>query len=236
MSDDELSALSRQVQRLVDVHEISNLMSRMVYLGERWDYEGMLLCFAQHTPGVTVEIGRRGVFEGIDGARRTLVEIGRLMDRGHAAGMREAFPDLTIADDAHVGRQENQAIATPLIEVAGDGQTAKGLWSSPVSQTQFDPGVGKPAAYWLWIRYAVDFVREPDGWRIWHFHLIPRFRTPFERSWVEASATPLRPPPGLPEPDRPTTEYFDSYEVTQGPKDVPQLPEPYDTFDHTFSY
>jgi hypothetical protein len=236
MSNDDLEQLALTVQRLQDVHEISNLMSRLVYLGERWDYEGMLACFAQATPGVTVEIGRRGVFEGIDGARRTLVEIGKLMDRGHAAGMREVFPDLEIADDAHVGRQENQAIGTPLIEVAGDGQTAKGLWSTPASQTQFHHGTGKPAAYWLWIRYAVDFVREPLAWRIWHFHLIPRFRTPFEQSWVESSTVRLQPPPDFPKPDRPTTEYFDSYEMTLPVKDVPRPPEPYQTFDETFSY
>lgn len=236
MSDDELKELAAQVRRLQDVHEVTNLMSRLVYLGERWDYEGMLACFAQETPGVTVEIGRRGVFEGIDGARRTLVDIGRLMDRGHAAGMREAFPNLDVVDEAHVGRQENQAIGTPLIEIAGDGKTAKALWSTPGSQTQFDPRAGKPAAFWLWIRYAVDFVREPAGWRVWHFHLIPRYRTPFEQSWVETSSVPLKAPPGFPEPDRPTTEYFDSYEVTHPVKGIPRLPEPYQTFDDTFSY
>ena len=236
MSNDELEKLALAVQRLQDVHEISNLMSRLVYLGQRWDYESMLACFAQETPGVTVEIGRRGVFEGIDGARRTLVEIGTLMDRRHASGMREAFPDLQIADDAHVGRQENQAIGTPLIEVAGDGRTAKGLWSTPVSQTEFDGASGKPAAFWLWIRYAVDFVREPAGWRIWHFHLIPRYRTPFGQSWVEPPTVPMKAPPGFPEPDRPPTEYFDSYEMTLPVKNVPRLPEPYQTFDKTFSY
>jgi hypothetical protein len=235
MSSEEFDRLARMVQRLHDVHEIQNLMSRLVYLGERFDYEGMLACFAVDTPGVTVEIGRRGVFEGPEGARTTLVEIGRLMDAFHAAGMREAFPDLDVADD-RVGKQENQALATPLIEIAGDGRTAKGLWSAPASQTEFNRSAGKPGAFWVWIKYAVDFAREEHGWRIWHFHLIPRFRTPFERSWVETSAVPLQPPPGFPEPDRPPTEYFDSYELTNAPKEIPRLPEPYETFEETFSY
>ena len=53
------------------------------------------------------------------------------------------------------------------MELAGDGKTAKGLWYSIAQETEAQPdGTGK--ALWMPEKIAVDFVKEKDGWKIWH--------------------------------------------------------------------
>ena len=59
---------------------------------------------------------------------------------------------------------------TPIIEVAGDGKTAKGTW--------YSPGIGLSARIngtevsyggtFFWEKYGADFVKENGEWKIWH--------------------------------------------------------------------
>jgi hypothetical protein len=59
---------------------------------------------------------------------------------------------------------------TPIIEVAGDGKTAKGTW--------YSPGMGLSAhingtnvtygGTFFWEKYGADFMKENGEWKIWH--------------------------------------------------------------------
>lgn len=53
-------------------------------------------------------------------------------------------------------------ITTAVVELAGDGQTARGLWTCIGQETV--PG----KAMWLLGKVAMDFVRENGAWKIWH--------------------------------------------------------------------
>ena len=241
---DTLAEVKKIAQRALDVHEVQNLMSKHTYLYEAGMYEEMLGQFARKTPDVTVEIANWGVFEGFEGARKMIVEQWQMFERMHSEGMKKAFPGEITHN--RMGMLDTQALGSPVIEVAGDGKTAKGLWSAPSTQTQFSGLLGKPEAAWAWLKFAVDFVKEDGEWKIWHYHLCPLFRTSFNKSWVESS---LEPPPApasegedspspfkSPKPDRPTTEYYNAYSLTTAPKYIPRPPEPYETFGETFSY
>jgi SnoaL-like domain len=57
----------------------------------------------------------------------------------------------------------------PIIEIAGDGQTARGAWTALVVVASGDATGGSRS----WQRYGVDFIRTPAGWRIWHLQLRP---------------------------------------------------------------
>ncbi|MBR1780627.1 MAG: nuclear transport factor 2 family protein, partial [Oscillospiraceae bacterium] len=65
-----------------------------------------------------------------------------------------------------VGPFKVEPLYNPLIEVAGDGKTAKGLWSCQGAHNEV--GTAGPVANWTWGYFAADFIREDDGWRIWH--------------------------------------------------------------------
>lgn len=89
------------------------------------------------------------------------------------------------------------AITTPVIEIAADGNTAKGVWISPGHKTC--PIQGEIYPNWSWGRYAVDFIKEDGQWKIWHLHVLTTFRTPLNQSWVESA---LKKPEFLPEDDK----------------------------------
>ena len=60
-------------------------------------------------------------------------------------------------------------LATPCIQVAGDGKTAKVTWASP----GFEADCGKNVmdgsdhmAVWCWGKYGVDFIKNPKDRRM----------------------------------------------------------------------
>jgi hypothetical protein len=129
-------------------------------------------------------------------------------------------------------------LTTPIIEVAGDGQTAKGMWYSPGQVTEVSSD-GKPSANWIWEKYGVDFVKEDGAWKIWHIHMYTDFFTQVGKSWTDETAdAPMgvgQPPVAIPRPDK-EEETYKVYSMTQVPQDAPRMPEPYYTFSETFSY
>jgi hypothetical protein len=62
---------------------------------------------------------------------------------------------------------------TPVIEVAGDGKTAKGIWYSiglAVNGNVSTDGQTSISTGWMWEKYAVDFAYEDGKWKIWHLY------------------------------------------------------------------
>lgn len=56
---------------------------------------------------------------------------------------------------------------TPLLRIAGDGRTARGLWYC-IGQETRPNGDGSAQGWWIYQTMGVDFVKEAAGWRIWH--------------------------------------------------------------------
>jgi len=220
-------------------------MSKESYLFEAGMHEERLALVAQKTRGVTIEWGARGVFEGIEGARRTMVDIENGFKKFHAQLMKKAFPEVNFPDETS-GMLETSLIGTLVIEIAGDGKTARGVWMSLMAALGTEHGKEKPVAVWVWWKSAVDFVKEDGEWRIWHYLKNPLFATPYSKDWVENSLNmPPIPTPGTGKPllsghggnpDRLTTKLYDPYRITRIPKLQPEPPEPYETFDMTTSY
>jgi hypothetical protein len=62
---------------------------------------------------------------------------------------------------------------TPVIEVSGDGKTAKGIWYSiglSVNGNVSAEGQTSVSTGWMWEKYAVDFAYEDGKWKIWHLY------------------------------------------------------------------
>jgi hypothetical protein len=208
-----------RLARLEAVHEIQNLMGRMQYYIASGDSPKNLELFALKTPGVSAEIGDRGVFEGAAGLKKIYVGIHGLLNGDRMGGLIEH--DLT----------------TPVIEVAGDGKTAKGVWTCPGVQSSPDPQTDELQAYWIWVKYKADFVQEDGQWKIWHFKVYANFVTPFDEGWVKCPdpaaklAGGAAPAPGSEEfpADRPTT-YHRPYDPKKITGTEPAPPEPYKTW------
>lgn len=233
------SDMEADIRYLKDIHEIQNVMSRHEYYHTAGLHQEELeQIWAQKTPGVSWESGDLGRFEGIDAIWKIYVDGKRMLGEMNLKGMRKLFPD--IADEEKnrfIGTMNVHMLTTPIIEVAGDGKTAKGVWMSPGHVTQLLGG--KLTACWMWEKYAVDFVKEDRKWKIWHFHVYTDFMTPYERSWIENSLGPRQAPafpPDFPKPNRPSVSDYSQYSPFTVPKNEPRPPEPYETFNETFSY
>lgn len=161
-----------------------------------------------------------------------------------ASLLQKRFPDklgsLNEEELYGIGPFKVRPLACPVIEVASDGETAKGLWCCQGAYNEI--GVSGPMAYWTWGYFAVDFVREQGGWKIWHLQYLNDIDAICGQSWgkpqEEYPALPEFAPLGefkMPEPNVPATlrEY---YSPRRPLTPAPRIPEEYDTFSETFSY
>lgn len=211
----EFEELKREAGLLRARGEVANVFGRYQYAHAAIDDELHLrTLWAREQEEVTAEFGNSGVFVGIENISRYF--------------------------EARAGRNPGKmichAITTPVIEVAGDGKTAKGLW---IATGHVTTASGGPE--WVWQRYAIDFARESDGWKIWHFRSFELFRSPYYEDWVsfakkrdeaETAASNMR----LDRPpfQRPGRGYW-RYSPDAAAEPIP-VPEPYGSFEETFSY
>jgi len=138
--------------KVVALNEIQNLMGRYDHQGTLRGEGTLADLFALNTEGVS------------------------WLTPGGPVGleaMRARFSDPD--EDRRPGILHMHSMFSPVIEVAGDGQTAKGVWDS------FGPSINGPddIGAWLWVKYAVDFVKEQGKWKIWHLQVFPVFNTKF---------------------------------------------------------
>lgn len=131
-------------------------------------------------------------------------------------------------------------LSTAVIEVAEDESSAKGLWCCFGSKAEVS-SCG-PTSSWLCGYYAVDFLWENDQWRIWHMQYVLDVDCTCGRSWGREEE---------PYPDRPEFEVLRNVRVAEPTvrvtlrelytpervlAEAPRLPEPYESFDRTFTY
>lgn len=131
-------------------------------------------------------------------------------------------------------------ISCPIIEIAEDGKTAKGLWYCQGARA--DVKSCGPTSSWTWGYYAADFVREGDEWKIWHLQCVNDVDSTCGQSW----GRPLTELPDLPEfaalkdyemPAMTVTEILrEPYHPKRPLTPSPRIPEQYSTFAETFSY
>lgn len=209
-------SLEERVQRLEDIQQIQNLMARYEYWHTVGMHQNVVDMYAKKTPGVSVEIPHLGKYEGPEGIRRFWIGAN--------------FQTDTKRDGVLIVH----TLTTQVIEVAGDGKTAKGVWISPGLES--GPFGGEMNAVWSWNKYGVDFVKEDGEWRFWHFHLYRIFKTPYDKSWVEV---PYNPPPPQTDPDKKPdkpSSYDWVYSPTAVTENIPEPPAPYETWDDTKAY
>jgi len=139
-----------------------------------------------------------------------------------------------------VGPFHVHPLGSPVIEVAEDGRTAKGIWHCMGAYA--DVKAEGPTSNWLWGYYAGDFILEDGGWRIWHLLYLRDVDRTCGQSWGEDDAVPEALPEfaelsefSLPAPtvEKNLRELYSPRRPFTAP---PRIPKPYATFADTFSY
>jgi hypothetical protein len=137
-----VKACQREIERLQAVNEIQNLMSQYEYLHMTNRLPDVIKLYAKK-PDVRVSIKEMGYWEGPDAPERAW---------GIGPGSGRNF----------AGEMGIHPTTTPMIVVAGDGKTAKGIWIGTGFVASVDGKTKQPIANWEWDRYGVDFIKE-DG-------------------------------------------------------------------------
>ena len=234
------------IQRLHDVHRIENVMAKHVYFhAAAKHHEELDAIWVQKTAGPHFA-QNQGYYIGMESLRSYYGDLNLTMQRQQLEALHERHPEVEVIDEnMGAGLFQIHPLTTQIIEVAGDGQTAKGIWYSPGAVGGSNKR-GEITMLWMWERYAVDFAKEDGEWKIWHLHTYTDFGTPVGTSWADSTTDSMvgtgvggEDGPGsgfeLPKPDREVVEYH-PYSYRQVPQMLPQMPEPYWTFTETFSY
>ena len=232
----------QKLSRWEDTREIKNLVGRMSTDYVLKEERSMLARYWSAREDICL-----GVNEGWFSGRSAVAEYYAGQEAriaAESAMIQAAFPkelgDKTAEQVHGVGMIDYKPVDTGVIEVAGDGQTAKGLWMIRGSYSKLT--AGGPVAYWEWSWLAIDFVREAGEWKIWHQQYLREIDRPCGYPWVgEEHAFPPRDEfagaedireaaPNVAAPLRET------YSAHRPFTPSPEVPVPYDTFAHTFSY
>ena len=208
--------LEQRLERREARDEVANLMGKYVFYRMGGDVKAAATLFAR-LDDTEIEMPM-GIYTGKDAAHRC-------MEIDHAE------------DATALGGMTIHNISTPVIEVAADCRTAKGVWISPGIATATLPN-GKKKGLWAWLRYKCDFIRMDDGqWKIWHMHKYGLFTVPTDKSWTDDDPMACmrermgdKPPaPHRTSADRKPERRYE-YRADAAPELLPEPPLPYDSW------
>jgi hypothetical protein len=223
-----------RIERLEAAREIQNVMSQYVYMHIAGLHRESTRLFTAKRDDAKIEM-MWGIYEGKDAAYRCYA-VDHLKLEGEGEKRR--------------GRMQVHALTTPLIEVAGDGQTARAAWIASGHETA--AGGGKAIASWAWCKYGADFLKEDGKWKIWHLHVYGMFMTDYSKPWTEVTGpigshnefmelmpgvtlVPGEPPAFKFSTDRPSSGGWEYRTDALYPFDQPLPPQPYETWDDSMS-
>ena len=216
-----------------DTTAIANIMGAFTFLNCYKQHKRQFENWSHNEPTITLNDGK---YVGYEAVKAFFVDYHEAQTRWANETMRKLFPE-ELGDKSDeeiwaVGSNTVLNFTTPLIEVAFDGQTAKGMWYVYGSTTEvYSTG---PKAAWNFGRCAVDFVKEDGVWKIWHMTMFTDIQCPVGGNWGKDKMYPHE---GVEIPEPTVKEhYYTGYGEDFLSLVEPPLPEPYDTFSNTFSY
>lgn len=172
MNNISLEQVLLEVKRTQAYIQIQNLIGRYEALHSASRQAETCELFAKKTPGGKL-IFNGHIYKGYEGVKL------------HYLGfMADAEQDLSGKIYAH-------EVMTPVIEVAGDAQTAKATFAT----FGFETGTkadGTRLSCWTYGRYAADFIIEDGKWVIYNLDFHTYFNTPFDGpGWGEKPDVPM---------------------------------------------
>ncbi|MCD8143787.1 MAG: nuclear transport factor 2 family protein [Oscillospiraceae bacterium] len=224
-----------QIRRIWDVEDVKTLMHKRVFLqtGDRRAEELATMWVSDPELQKTASYGSNwGYYVGMD-------EITKYYVTNHAAALEEQAK-ANGAAEINLGNMYAHPLTTGLVELALDGKTAKGIWYT-IGNEAMALSDGTSHVQWMLGKVAADFVREADGWKIWHLvvsidvdceagHNYGEY--PVYEDWSANSSNPVRKEFGTPTVEMLTHDvtfnWWDDY--------PPMPPKNYETFTDEISY
>jgi hypothetical protein len=223
--DDEITELTKRLEkvnhriaRAQAVSACENLMDKYQIYHMRGMRTEETELFALKTPGACVEM-LWGIYDEPEGVLKWKRSEG--YEKPPQKGM---FP--------------LHCMTTPIIEVAADGETAKGLWLMMGAESGKMPGEDEVRANWAAGQFAMDFIKEDGEWKIWKYNTTGLVYSPFDKGWHRENGIPKfmleADRPEWEKPDRPAS-YPWMAQVGDYFEDIPPIPLPYETWDDSLA-
>lgn len=176
--------------------------------------------FALDEPDVSIEPSDAGVLIG-------------------AEKVRELYEKTFFIPDIR-GNMLRHNFTNQVIEVAKDCKTAKGLWWS-VGYQSVKHGDDGLRPVWCFSNWAFDFIRKPEGWKIWHLHCYQVVKCDAQKLWTNDYkdwTSHLQPDVNACNNamiekklrEHLETTYFNPWTPEAIQEAIPACPEPYDTW------
>lgn len=222
------------MQRAWDVYEIKNLMGRHVYYHAYNQHDREMEELWPRLPEnrSTASFGQNWGYQvGYDLIWHNYVDVNEKNNIKELQARQRKEPDLPITQENYMlGGMVMHCLTAPLVEVAADGKTAQGMWYAP-GHIILREGE-ENAAVWMYERYGADFIREPDGWKLWHLFIGTDFTLPAGKSMAEEPVD--QPPFNLNDEDAETnmllSHPFEAYTSRYNFPVYPPIPQPYESF------
>lgn len=233
--------LSRRIHNLKAAQEVQNTLSRHIWThGRGFSREDFGTNWSKRDDiSWTQDWGRVYTRESFWYAKVTGYDS---MPYGAYMKIYPVWPEIGGLDPRPLFGAAMHASDTDIIEVADDGETARGVWESegvihsPLHEDR------RPLRLTDHERYGADFIYEDGRWLFLHNQVCPDIMIPGDHiNWgKEAYASAKRGD----EPAKDTCPYpcddpgpfHVPYSVTQTPQDSIPWPEPYETLDEKNSY
>lgn len=205
--EERKTKLLRSIEKLEAYQEIQNEMGRTVAALNFRQAERIFSHFSSRED-IWLEYADEGVFSGRDAVYTVIQEL--------------------FGGEAQPGQMLDMQLTTPMIEVAGDLQTAKAVWWCPGAGSLVQEGAD-PQAIWAWGMVAVDFILEDNAWKIWHLHYFRLIKCDYQKGWVEDTSMIHR--PNIPvHPLAGPTTYHNPYSPLCVREAIPPCPRAYETY------
>ena len=225
------------VGRLWDVENVKQLMARRCYYiyndARRQELDDLWVKKPENR--ATASYGSNwGYYVGMEEiARYYVLEHDKRM-KARLARYREAMPSGGVTDKT--GYMNMHTLSTPLVKLAQDGKTCRGMWYDMNAYNDGSPDGSAEELLLPW-QVACDLIKEDGVWKIWHLFLSNDM---FITIGKPVSEIPVYPGPG----EDPVREEFGkptipmlAHDNTFGWGDMyPPMPEAYYTFDAANSY
>lgn len=227
-TDDEL------IVRVMDKEEIKKLMARSAFYYANNQRRRELSELWVKTPEYrsSASYGRNwGYYVGMDSIEKYYVidheaKQYRDLEAIHSTDSSVAVNNLNLG----WGTTAFHTVTTPMLYIAGDGMTARGLWYLAGQET-IVKGDGTFTAYHTMGNMAADFVKENGVWKIWHQVICNDFIVEAGTDFKTGSLEPLTEEDPFREdfgtPDIPMVVHNPRYNLSDN---YPPMPLPYDSY------
>ena len=184
-TDEEIEQIALDAQRALDIQAVENLMSRHVQyhcygehieeLEEIWVQEPENQETASFGQNQGYYVGYDAIYESYgSGHERTWLESAKSYCEENGIDISDMTDEEIVETYGGVGQLLLHVTTTAIIEVAEDGNTAKGYWYSPGMIAESGQSANS-----IWEAYGADFIKENGEWKMWHLHMYTDFMCAF---------------------------------------------------------